>query len=93
MKFGKYMIFPLVFLLLIILIMGMLYLIVPETFSVFFQGVWGGLKAPVLFVLNIFGKKHALYSNQAASNLFNFGFLIGIFAWAPHHKSQIIKSK
>jgi hypothetical protein len=36
----------------------------------------------LVFVLNIFGTKFKFYNNMSNSNLYNLGFLIGIFSWS-----------
>jgi len=73
---------PLFMLLGLGLIVGLLYLIVPDIIATFIDGLWYGIKAPVVFVLNIFGTKFKFYDNISNSNLYNFGFLIGIFVWS-----------
>lgn len=64
------------------LIVGLLYLIIPDIAAIFVGGFWHGIKAPVVFVLNIFGTKFRFYDNIPNLNLYNLGFLIGIFVWS-----------
>lgn len=73
---------PLFMLLGLGLVVGLLYLIIPDIVNNFIDGLWYGVKSPVVFVLNIFGTKFKFYDNMSNSNLYNLGFLIGIFVWS-----------
>jgi hypothetical protein len=73
---------PLFMLLGLGLIVGLLYLIFPEVVTSFISGLWYGVKAPVVLVLNIFGKDYKFYDNMSNKNIYNLGFLIGIFVWS-----------
>ena len=60
------------------------YLIFPNEASNFIRGLWYGIRAPIVLILNIFGTQFDFYSNTASSNFYNLGFLLGIFAWSSH---------
>lgn len=84
---------PLFMLLGSVLIIGFLYFIIPDVIINFVMGFWSGIKAPVVFILNIFGTKFKFFDNQTNSNLYNFGFLLGIYFWSSPSSFIAYKSR
>lgn len=59
----------------------------------FLIGLWHGVRAPIVLVLNIFGNQVKFYNNLNSSNLYNFGFIIGIINWSSPKTIRVIRKK
>lgn len=56
-------------------------LIVPGTRG-FFWGLWDGAVAPISFVISLFNNAVRIYSYPNSGLWYDFGFLLGLTAWA-----------
>jgi len=48
----------------------------------FFYGIWDGWTAVFVFIGNLFGGNHGVYQVHNNGNWYDFGFLLGIGAFA-----------
>jgi hypothetical protein len=48
----------------------------------FWYGFWDGFIAPWAFIANVFGANHGIYQVHNNGNWYDFGFLLGIGAFA-----------
>ena len=87
-----YYLIPLFMLLGVLLILGLLYLFIPNQMVNFLTGAWYGIKAPVVIIINVFGGKLSFYKNVELSGWYNFGFIIGIFVWSSPNRITKIKT-
>jgi hypothetical protein len=48
----------------------------------FWAGVWHGVICPISFALSLFDHRYAVYEVHNNGGWYNFGFLLGVGAWA-----------
>ncbi len=89
-KWTKFL--PLFILLGVLIVCGILCIVFPSMMKNWIYGLWGGIKAPIVMFLNVFGAKFSFYENISASNAYNLGFIMGITSWSSHkYISNVIK--
>ncbi len=48
----------------------------------FLSGLWHGLLLPIFFIVSFFNDDVSIYETNNIGRLYNFGFLIGVWAFA-----------
>ncbi|MGA7239129.1 MAG: hypothetical protein WBY44_25840 [Bryobacteraceae bacterium] len=54
----------------------------------FWAGLWHGMIAPLLFWISLFAPGVRIYETNNKGRRYDFGFLIGVGAWASHHEAS-----
>ena len=52
----------------------------------FWAGLWHGFIAPLLFCVSLFVSGVRVYETNNKGRWYDFGFLMGVGAWASHHE-------
>jgi hypothetical protein len=52
----------------------------------FFSGLWHGIIAPLVFIISLFVDGVRVYETNNKGRRYDFGFLIGVGAYASHHE-------
>ncbi len=50
----------------------------------FWAGLWHGIIAPLLFWISLLSPKIRVYETNNKGRRYDFGFLLGVGAWASH---------
>lgn len=53
----------------------------------FWPGLWHGIIAPITFLISLFYPGVGIYETDNNGRWYNFGFLLGIGAFASHHEA------
>jgi hypothetical protein len=61
-----------------------------RTLTWFFAGLWRGLIAPFLFWFSLFSEGIRIYESHNKGRHYDFGFLLGLGAWASHSEARNI---
>lgn len=59
----------------------------------FWLGLWHGIIFPITFVISLFNEKVGVYEVYNVGKLYNFGFLLGLFASIGGMAKNAAKSK
>jgi hypothetical protein len=59
-----------------------------ETPAGFWAGLWHGIIAPLLFWFSLFLPGVRVYETNNKGHWYDFGFLVGIGAWASRHEMR-----
>lgn len=54
----------------------------------FWAGLWHGIIAPLLFWISLFMPGVRIYETNNKGRWYDFGFLLGVGAWASHHEAH-----
>jgi len=54
----------------------------------FWAGLWHGLIAPLLFWISLFTPSVRVYEINNKGRRYDFGFLVGVGAWASHSEAR-----
>jgi hypothetical protein len=54
----------------------------------FFAGLWHGMTAPFIFWISLFSKGIRVYETHNKGRRYDFGFLLGVGAWASHSEAR-----
>jgi hypothetical protein len=52
----------------------------------FWAGLWHGIIAPITFVISLFAVGVRIYETNNNGRWYDFGFMLGIGAFASHHE-------
>jgi len=58
----------------------------------FWAGLWHGISAPVIFWISLFSENIRVYETNNAGRRYDFGFLLGVGAWASRHEARHLSS-
>ena len=56
----------------------------------FWAGLWHGIIAPLLFWVSLLTRDVRVYETNNKGRWYDFGFLLGVGAWASHHEVRYI---
>jgi len=56
----------------------------------FLAGLWHGIVAPLLFWISLFTPNLRVYEISNSGRWYDFGFLLGVGAWAAHHETRTV---
>lgn len=54
----------------------------------FLAGLWHGIIAPLIFWISLFVSGVRIYETHNKGRWYDFGFMIGIGAWASHSETR-----
>jgi hypothetical protein len=54
----------------------------------FWAGLWHGIIAPIVFIVSLFDTRVRVYEIYNKGRRYDFGFLIGVGAYASHSEAQ-----
>jgi hypothetical protein len=54
----------------------------------FWAGLWHGIIAPVLFWISLIAPSIRVYETNNKGRRYDFGFLLGVGAWASHAEAR-----
>ena len=54
----------------------------------FWAGLWHGMIAPLLFWVSLFSDGIRVYETNNKGRRYDFGFLLGVGAWASHSETR-----
>jgi len=52
----------------------------------FLAGLWHGIIAPITFIVSLFADGVRIYETNNNGRWYDFGFMLGIGAYASHHE-------
>ena len=59
----------------------------------FWLGLWHGIIFPITFIISLFNEKVGVYELFNSGKLYNFGFILGLFASIGGMAKNSVKSK
>lgn len=54
----------------------------------FWPGLWHGMIAPITFIVSLFAPGVSIYETHNNGRWYEFGFMLGIGAYASHHEAR-----